>query len=57
MPSSYAPLQGAVVCLVARICGNLLQVVAAELPENLSCVAMGVVCSGIGYTGLNVVVA
>ena len=35
----YAPTQGCMVARVARIRGNRLQVVADELPENLSCVA------------------
>ena len=38
MLGSYALIQGCMVARVARISGNRLQVVAAELPENLSCV-------------------
>ena len=36
---SYAPIQGCMVARVAWFRGNRLQVVTAELPENLSCVA------------------
>ena len=32
------PMQGCMVARVARFRGNRLQVVTAELPENLSCV-------------------
>ena len=35
---SYAHIQACMVAPVARIRGNRLQVVAAQLPENLSCV-------------------
>ena len=38
--ASYAPIQGCMVARVARIRSNRLQVVTAELPENLSCVAV-----------------
>jgi len=40
MLGQSAPLQGCMVARVARICYEELQVVAAELPENLSCVAL-----------------
>jgi hypothetical protein len=34
----YAPLLGWLVLSVTGVCCNRVQVVAAELPENLSCV-------------------
>ena len=37
---------------VAWICYEQLQVVAAELPENLSCVAVQGLCRPTHYTGL-----
>src|SRR5215211_3805599 len=52
MLGQSAPIQGCMVARVARIRGNRLQVVAAELPENLSCVA---ICVCVGSPALLVI--
>src|SRR5215216_5359425 len=41
------------VACVVRICYEELQVVAAQLPENLSCVALLGLCRPTHYTGLS----